>query len=202
MNIHTPVPVHVPAHRQQQVLVRATRDWTQPDHAVTPIHLLKPAQASSTGAQSGQPASQPVRASLHRLLPSSVSPTATLPARNSHSSSRSAAGTTSPANGVTGKPVAVVYFPLQSALPFAASLEHLDSLNADGHCYVVTGHADPTGAPRWTGPLSVARARAVMRTLMAAGAVQVDAVGKGAKPAPRADWPHERRADVVETSCK
>lgn len=102
-----------------------------------------------------------------------------------------------------GAPVATVYFRIGTTreLPESAGAVH-DLKGGDGRCYVLLGHADPSGPYRLVGPLSEDRALEVSRRMIAQGAQVRWADGRGGDPqAPRAIWPRERRTDVYGKPC-
>lgn len=99
-------------------------------------------------------------------------------------------------------PLASVHFQLQSTHPLDDPQPALSAVPFVG-CYLVVGHADPSGPERYIGPLSLERASYVAGVLRSSGsrAVKVAGAGSTGTTPDRGEWPNDRRADVFAESC-
>ena len=181
MPVITPVPITVPAHEEHGVAVLPARNWSAP--TVPSTDNGAPRVDAIAGAD-GQPSAD--------AGSDAGSPTWIADGPTSEKAQAARSG-----------PLAVFYFDLQRADLEVAARAKADSLDPAGQCYLVLGHADPSGPPRLVGPLSVERAQNVAKLLRDSGAARAEPRGVGAAepPADKAQWPAERRAEVLGENC-
>ena len=175
MPIITPQPFIVPAHEEHGIAVMPARNMTEP--TITSTDIGGP-RIDRTLVEMAAPLPEPQEVQVNE--PQS-----------------------SPAPVKSTGPLQIFYFQIQSAELEPDATGKAKGLNPKDQCYLVVGHADPTGTPRMIGPLSVERARSVAQLLRSEGAKLANETGDGAVQPPKdADaWPQERRAEVFAADC-
>ena len=177
MPVITPVPFTVPAHEEHSVAAMPARNWTEPSVSTNDI---------------GGPRNDRIQIDVAApLTPIQEVPETPAPQDDDTTSSKDSG------------PLQIFYFEIQSAVLETTASDKADALKPTGQCYLVIGHADPTGTPRMIGPLSLERARNVAQLLRQKGAKLVNESGDGAAQPPKGPeaWPQERRAEVYPADC-